>query len=162
VRSLAVFALAGMLALSMAQARSAKPPVQIVPEKQRQCTGLTPSGLGYKMLREGSGAVPVRDEVALVDYIGYFAKTGAIFDQGIGIGLRRNGVVPGFGEGLGLLRTGGIIRLCLPWKLGYGAAGAGTIPPRADLVFQVQLRQIMTPDQHRDWIKAQRENQRRR
>ena len=117
----------------------ALPLMPIVPAGQRLCAMRTPSGLGYTMLRAAPGTKPGADDLVLVNYIGYLAATGAVFDQGMRSALSVNGVIPGFSEGLQLLARTGIARFCIPAAMGYGARATGPIPANADLVFQVEL-----------------------
>jgi FKBP-type peptidyl-prolyl cis-trans isomerase len=86
-----------------------------------------------------TGEKPVLGDGVKVDYIGYFAKSGKVFDSGKGIEFPVNAVVPGFSEGLRLMQPGGKYRLCIPSRLGYGARALGPIPANSDLVFYVQL-----------------------
>src|SRR5262245_2298482 len=77
-----------------AAAKAAAPPVKattdiiplplnpVLPAGQRLCAAKTASGLGYTMLRPATGARPAAADVVLVNYIGYLAATGAVFDQG--------------------------------------------------------------------------------
>ena len=55
----------------------------VVPAAQRLCATRTPSGLGATMLRPATGAHPAASDVVLVNYVGYLAATGAVFDQGM-------------------------------------------------------------------------------
>jgi FKBP-type peptidyl-prolyl cis-trans isomerase FkpA len=116
----------------------------IVPDAQRLCTARAPSGLGYTMLRPGTGEKPAADATVLVNYIGYLAATGAVFDQGMQTPMPVGGVIPGFGQGLQLLARGGVVRLCIPAAMGYGAQATGPIPANSDLVFQVELLDFKT------------------
>jgi len=116
----------------------------IVPAAQRSCAARTPTGLGYTMLRPASGAKPTADATVLVNYIGYLAATGAVFDQNMRTPMPVGGVIPGFGQGLQLVAKGGVVRLCIPAALGYGAQGTGPIPANADLVFQVEVIDFKT------------------
>lgn len=111
----------------------------VIPAAQRTCATKTASGLGYTELRAAAGAKPVAGDVALINYIGYLAASGATFDQGMSVPLPVDGVIPGFAEGLKLVAKGGIYRLCVPASLGYGAEAAGQIPANSDLVFQIEL-----------------------
>ncbi|MEY4159762.1 MAG: hypothetical protein RLZZ136_383 [Pseudomonadota bacterium] len=111
----------------------------VVPEGQRQCTAKTTSGLGYTILRPSSAAKPSASDVVLVNYIGYLASNGDVFDQGTQSPLPVAGVIPGFSEGLQLAAKGSVVRLCIPAVLGYGAKGAGPIPANAALVFQIEV-----------------------
>lgn len=112
---------------------------QIIPGAQRQCATATASGLGTMGLRAGAGARPAAEDGVLVNYIGYLAATGEVFDQGAQAAFPVNGVIKGFGEGLQLMGKGAIMRLCVPAALGYGARETGPIPANSDLVFQVEL-----------------------
>ena len=74
-----------------------------------------------------------------VNYIGYLAATGEVFDQGMGVEFPVGGVIPGFSQSLMAMGKGGVSRFCIPAALGYGARATGPIPANADLVFQVEL-----------------------
>ncbi|WP_226018345.1 FKBP-type peptidyl-prolyl cis-trans isomerase [Novosphingobium sp. FKTRR1] len=137
-------------AAAPAAAPSADPVIKLplqptVPAAQRTCTARTASGLGYVALKAGEGAKPTASDVVLVNYIGYIAATGQVFDQNMQTPFPVGNVIPGFTEGLQLMARGGVQRLCIPAALGYGAKGAGAdIPPNADLVFQVELLDFKT------------------
>lgn len=111
---------------------------------QRTCAARTPSGLGYTVLKPAEGAKPGATDYVLVNYIGYLAATGAVFDQAMRTPMPVDGVIPGFGEGLRLAARGGIVRLCIPAALGYGAQEQGPIPANSDLVFQVEVIDMRT------------------
>ena len=130
------------------------PLMPIVPAAQRLCTARTPSGLGYTMLRPGAGARPAGDATVLVNYIGYLAATGAVFDQNTQAPMPVGEVIPGFSQGLQMLSKGGIVRLCIPAALGYGAQDSGPIPANSDLVFQVELLDFKTATEMADMAKA--------
>ena len=118
---------------------------QIIPAGQRVCNAKTTSGLGTLQLRAGAAARPAASDGVRVNYIGYLAATGEVFDQGMGVEFPVQGVIPGFSEGLQAMGKGGVSRLCIPAALGYGAKGGGPIPANADLVFQVELADILAP-----------------
>lgn len=111
----------------------------VLPADKRVCSLKTASGLGYTQLRGGATAHPTDADVVLINYIGYLAATGAVFDQAMQTPMPVSDVIPGFTEGLKLLGKGGVFRLCLPSALAYGAQGTGPIPANSDLVFQVEL-----------------------
>lgn len=113
---------------------------QIIPADQRTCTAKTASGLGYQELRAGTGARPSAADQVTVNYIGYLASDGAVFDQGENARFGVGGVIAGFAEGLQLMPKGSIYRFCIPSALGYGERGGGPIPANSDLVFQVELK----------------------
>ena len=116
---------------------------QIIPAGQRVCNAKTPSGLGTLQLRPSTAARPAASDGVRVNYIGYLAATGEVFDQGMGVEFPVQGVIPGFSEGLQTMGNGAVARLCIPAALGYGAKATGPIPANADLVFQVELVDIL-------------------
>lgn len=111
----------------------------IVPTAQRLCAAKTPSGLGYTILRAGVGAKPAKDASVVLNYIGYLAATGAVFDQGMSVPMKLDQVIAGFSEGVQLTGKTGVVRLCIPAAMGYGAQATGPIPANSALVFQVEL-----------------------
>ena len=127
----------------------------IVPAGQRLCSVTAPSGLGSTVLRAGAGAKPAAGDVVLVNYIGYLAATGAVFDQGMRSPLPVNGVIPGFSQGLQTMARAGVARFCIPAALGYGAQASGPIPANADLVFQVELLDFKTAAEVESMNRAQ-------
>lgn len=117
----------------------------ILPPGQRLCAAKTASGLGYTVLRPAAtGPKPAEADFVLVNYIGYLAATGAVFDQGTQAAFPVGGVIPGFSEGLQTLAKTGITRFCIPAAMGYGAEASGPIPANSDLVFQVELVDFKT------------------
>ena len=117
----------------------ALPLTPTLPAGQRLCAAKTASGLGYTMLRPAAGTTPAEADVVLVNYIGYLAATGIVFDQAVQAAFPVNGVIPGFSKGLQMMAKTGIARFCIPAAMGYGAQGSGPIPANSDLVFQVEL-----------------------
>jgi FKBP-type peptidyl-prolyl cis-trans isomerase len=103
------------------------------------CDAKTASGLGTRMLTEGKGDAPTAKDQVTVSYKGTLATTGAVFDQSDSAEFGVDGVIPGFAEGLQLIKPGGRIRLCIPAALGYGPRATGSIPANSDLVFEVGL-----------------------
>ena len=103
----------------------------------------TRSGLKYYDLRVGDGAMPSGPRSTVkVHYTGWFAN-GTEFDSSFRRGeptqFRLNQVIAGWTEGVGSMRVGGKRKLLVPFDLGYGVAGRGSIPGRATLVFDVEL-----------------------
>ncbi|MGB0978709.1 MAG: peptidylprolyl isomerase [Croceimicrobium sp.] len=105
----------------------------------------TESGLFYKMQSEGSGEQPAKGKTVAVHYQGQLMD-GTVFDDSkqrgepisfpIGVGR----VIPGWDEGISLLKVGSKASLIIPPQLAYGASGAGgVIPPNAWLRFEVEL-----------------------
>lgn len=99
----------------------------------------TPSGLQYQVLQEGKGRQPGATDMVRVNYAGSLVD-GHEFDRGEGIEFPLDRVIPGWTEGLQLMKEGGKTRFFIPSDLAYGDRGAGgVIPPNAALIFEVDL-----------------------
>ncbi len=116
----------------------------VIPAAQRMCSATTASGLGTRMLKDGAGAKPGASDYVLVNYIGYLAANGTVFDQNAAQAFPAGGVIKGFSEGLQMMNKGSIWRFCIPAALGYGDKATGPIPAKSDLVFQVELVDFKT------------------
>lgn len=107
----------------------------------------TPSGLKYKVIRKGIGRTPKATDVVRVNYEGKLLD-GQVFDssytRGEPLEFPLYRVIPGWTEGLQLMQEGGIYEFYIPYQLAYGEQGTpgGPIPPRADLIFKVELIQV--------------------
>ena len=106
----------------------------------------TPSGLQYKILKEGDGKKPAATDTVQVNYRGTLID-GTEFDSSYKrnepISFPLNGVIPGWTEGVQLIKEGGKIELYIPSNLAYGPRGAGgVIPPDATLVFEIELLKV--------------------
>jgi FKBP-type peptidyl-prolyl cis-trans isomerase len=103
---------------------------------------VTPSGLQYKILQPGAGAQPAASDSVTVNYRGELTN-GSEFDSGQGISFPLSGVIPGWTEGLQLMKESGKYRFFIPSELAYGESGAArVIPPNAALVFEVELVKV--------------------
>lgn len=105
----------------------------------------TASGLVYHELVAGTGAHPLATNSVTVHYEGSFTD-GRVFDSSIKRGepttFTLGQVIPGWIEGLQLMKPGGKARLVIPGELGYGTKGYGNIPPNATLIFEIELLNI--------------------
>lgn len=106
----------------------------------------TASGLRYVIHQPGDGAFFEKGDNVRVGYVGALLENGKVFDQsfrrGEGIPFRvgTGRVIPGWDEGILMLRSGTRATLFIPSALGYGENGAGDdIPPNADLAFYVEI-----------------------
>jgi hypothetical protein len=107
----------------------------------------TESGLMYADLVEGEGAMPQGpSETVKVHYTGWFLtgkKFDSSHDRNVPAEFRLDGVIRGWTEGVGGMHVGGKRKLVIPYDLGYGERGRGPIPPKATLVFDVELIEIV-------------------
>jgi len=102
----------------------------------------TASGLQYQILKEGSGLQPNARDSVTVNYKGAFIS-GEEFDSGDGVTFPLSGVIPGWTEGLQLMKEGAKYRFFIPSDLAYGESGAGqVIGPNMTLVFDVELAKV--------------------
>lgn len=103
-----------------------------------------PSGLAYKVIKEGTGEAVGQSGSAKVKYTGKLID-GKVFDSNSdGVVMNPKRVVPGFGEGLAMMKDGSQYVLYIPGNLAYGVDGnqqAG-IAPNAMLVFEVETSDI--------------------
>jgi peptidylprolyl isomerase len=121
------------------------------------------TGLAYSIIKKGSGVKPANGKPVLINYAGYF-EDGTLFDTNIRevakkfgkddpmratqngytpmrfITGRKEGMIPGFIEGIEKLSFGDKAVIFIPSNLAFGEAGAGSvIPPNASLIFEIEL-----------------------
>jgi peptidylprolyl isomerase len=111
----------------------------------------TASGLRYVITEKGAGEQPKTGDKVSVHYTGTLTD-GTKFDSSVDRGtpftfpLGKGRVIPGWDEGIALLNVGDKATLLIPSALAYGENGAGqSIPPNADLIFEVELISFETP-----------------
>ena len=114
--------------------------------KKKEGVVTLPSGLQYKVIKEGDGQIPKGTDKVTVNYRGSLLD-GTEFDSS----YKRNepatfpvkGVIPGWQEALQLMKTGSKWQLFVPAGLAYGERGAGNvIGPSSTLIFEVELLSI--------------------
>ena len=123
----------------------------------------TASGLIYNIVQKGAGAKPADGATVYINYAGYLedgslfdsckedvAKTCGKFDQNRATqngyqpfpfqAGKKDGLIPGFIEGVEQMAIGDKAVIFIPSKLGYGERGAGgVIPPNANIIFEIEL-----------------------
>jgi len=105
-----------------------------------------PSGLQYRVIKEGKGSTPDPSDWVTVNYRGTLLD-GTEFDSSFSRGepetLRVGGVIQGWREALLLMNEGAQWELFIPSELAYGAQGVGTvIGPNSTLLFEVELLEV--------------------
>ena len=108
----------------------------------------TASGLYYTITKRGDGAQAVPGKTVAVHYTGKLTS-GKVFDtsrergEPISFPLGRGQVIPGWDEGIALLKVGDAATLYIPSSLAYGPQGAGAdIPGNSVLIFDVELMSV--------------------
>jgi FKBP-type peptidyl-prolyl cis-trans isomerase FklB len=110
----------------------------------------TPSGLQYRILEEGDGPSPSKEDKVVVKYEGKLID-GTVFDSSYkrqppttSFGVTQ--VIPGWTEALLAMKKGSKWELFIPQQLAYGARQAGEIPPFSTLIFTVELVDIQVAE----------------
>ena len=118
----------------------------------------TESGLQYTEIEQGDGPVPEQGDIVSIHFRGTL-EDGTEFDetytdgQPISFPLGVGVVMPGWDEGVAMMKVGGKSKLVIPPELGLGEEGAGDlIPPNATLIFEIELVEIVpgSPDAPRE------------
>lgn len=106
-----------------------------------------PSGLQYKVIKEGTGKKAGASSRVKCHYEGTFIngqKFDSSYDRREPAVFGVNQVIPGWTEALQLMAEGSEWELYIPYQLAYGEAGApGAIPPCATLIFKVELLEVL-------------------
>jgi len=115
--------------------------------REREGVNSTESGLQFRVITQGEGAIPARKDRVRVHYTGKLID-GTVFDSSVMRGepaeFPVSGVIPGWIEALTLMPVGSKWELTIPQNLAYGERGAGaSIPPFSTLVFEVELLEIL-------------------
>ncbi len=110
------------------------PPKPIIPLAERTCDKTTASGLGYQVIKQGTGKVPTDADMALVDFTTFDAKTGVVMEkrEWEKIPLAQASAV--FGEVLKMMQVGSSYTFCLPKPEAVAATPEPEINIRVDLL----------------------------
>ena len=114
--------------------------------KKRSAVHETDSGLQYEIVKTGSGKLAKYADNVEVDYQltlldGTIADSS--YERGVSSSFSLSSVIPGFEEGIRLMREGDTYRFWIPPELGYGEYGAGAIEPNSLLIFDVDLIKVL-------------------
>ena len=104
-----------------------------------------PSGVQYKVIKEGNGAMPKDTSLVTVNYEGRLID-GTVFDssykRGQAVDLRANQVIKGWTEALVHMPAGSVWEVYIPQELAYGEREQGQIKPYSPLVFKIELIKV--------------------
>jgi hypothetical protein len=106
----------------------------------------TQSGLMYYDTKVGTGETPKADSKVRVHYTGWLTngkKFDSSVDRGKPVEFPLDRVIPGWSEGVSSMKVGGTRKLIIPFNLAYGERGVGPIPPKATLIFDVELLEVL-------------------
>ena len=110
--------------------------------KTREGVVALPSGLQYKILKQGTGDKPTLEDTVICNYKGTLIN-GTEFDasdkHGGAASFQVKGVIAGWTEALQLMQVGSKWQLFVPSNLAYGPQGPPDIGPNATLIFEVEL-----------------------
>ena len=113
--------------------------------KTKEGVQVTPTGLQYKVIQEGTGKQPTTEDEVTVHYTGTLID-GSVFDssvqKGQPISFQVTGVIAGWTEGLQLMKEGAKYEFYIPSNLAYGPQGRPGIPGNSTLIFEVELIKI--------------------
>ncbi|MGQ0658907.1 MAG: FKBP-type peptidyl-prolyl cis-trans isomerase [Chromatiales bacterium] len=114
--------------------------------KEKEGVKELPSGLLYRVIKEGSGEKPKASDTVKVNYAGRFTD-GREFDSsashGGAVSFSLTGIIKGWQEALQQMNEGSKWEIVVPPELGYGMEGAGgAIGPNETLVFEIELISI--------------------
>ncbi|MHB1458342.1 MAG: FKBP-type peptidyl-prolyl cis-trans isomerase [Armatimonadota bacterium] len=138
--------------VSMEPGQSAAPKMEPMPEIQKDKIVTTKSGLKYVDVVVGTGESINKGDLVLVHYTGWL-NDGKVFDSSktkgepfsFNIGTNPPQVIKAWDEGVLTMKVGGKRILIAPASLAYGEDGTpgGPIPPNAELIFEVELLDVV-------------------
>ncbi|MFI5355840.1 MAG: FKBP-type peptidyl-prolyl cis-trans isomerase [Opitutales bacterium] len=105
-----------------------------------------PDGLCYEILKAGTGPNAKATDTVKINYKGSLLD-GQVFDSsaqhgGEPLTIALDKAIPGWSEGVQQINKGGKIKLYVPPQLAYGDKGAGSIPPAAAVIFEIEVLDI--------------------
>jgi FKBP-type peptidyl-prolyl cis-trans isomerase FklB len=110
--------------------------------KKKEGVKTLPSGLQYKIIKEGTGKTPMASDTVVTQYKGTFingTEFASSYQRNEPATFPVKGVMPGWTQALQMMKEGSKWQLFVPPELAYGEQGAGPIGPNATLIFEVEL-----------------------
>lgn len=132
--------------LAEAQTNLDKAEAFLADNKKKENIKTTESGLQYEVLKEGNGKQPKKTDKVKVHYTGTLLD-GTVFDSSVQRGkpaeFQLNQVIPGWTEGVQLMKVGAKYKFYIHPDMAYGARGSqGAIGPNELLIFEVELLEV--------------------
>jgi peptidylprolyl isomerase len=127
-------------------------------EQMQDIENIDETGLQVETTVEGSGPEAVEGDIVVVNYRGRLAANDEEFDNSYDRGqpfplqLGQNRVIQGWELGLLGVQAGESRTLYIPAELGYGPNAVGTIPANSDLIFDVEVLEVISAEQVQDQI----------
>ena len=117
--------------------------------KNKPGVKVLPSGLQYRILKEGTGRMPTASDTIKAHYRGTLINKeefDSSYERGIPLERAVNRLMPGWREALQLMKEGAKWELFIPPNLAYGQRGAPPrIPPNSTLIFEMELLEVVGP-----------------
>lgn len=132
---------------AMAAAMREEGEIYLADNAKQEGVTVLPSGLQYKVIKEGTGRQPKATDKVKCHYEGTLTngkKFDSSYDRNEPAVFGLNQVIAGWTEGVQLMKEGAKYEFVIPYTLGYGENGApGAIPPYATLKFIVELIEVL-------------------
>jgi len=122
--------------------------------KKREEVMTTESGLQYEVIEEGTGESPEETDIVRCHYHGTLID-GTVFESSVEKGdtaeFALNRVMPGWTEGLQLMKEGAKYKFYIPTELAYGqrVRQGGPVEPNMALIFEVELFEVKSPEENK-------------
>lgn len=124
-----------------------------------------PKSVELETVKAGTGTAVTEADVVVINYVGKL-KSGKVFDEGQQTPLPVTGMIPGFTEGLLKMKQGGKYKLTIPAAKAYGPeekrnpqTGEAVIPANSDLVFDIEILQVVPRQQFEQMMQMQQMQQ---
>ena len=105
-----------------------------------------PSGLQYKVIKEGNGRMPNRHSKVRVHYRGSLIdgkEFDSSYERGKAFDFELRQVIPGFSEAITNMKEGDVWEVYIPQELGYGSTDNDNIPPFSTIIFRIELIKVL-------------------
>ncbi len=124
-----------------------------------------PKSVDLETVKAGTGKAVTAEDVVVINYVGKLTS-GKTFDEGQQAPLPVAGMIPGFTEGLLKMKQGGKYKLTIPAVKAYGPeekrnpqSGEVVIPANSDLVFDIEILQVVPRQQFEAMMQMQQQQQ---